>query len=154
MKVTHGQYRGGKATPIYGTWYDMMRRCYKAYRREFPYYGGRGIGVCERWHSFENFYSDMGERPAGMTIDRVDNDKGYSPENCRWATDTEQAFNRRTWGKSPYTGVVFHTETGKWGARITVDGRRRWLGLFLHEDNAAQARIFALYDINTQGEAA
>src|SRR5580765_3067669 len=94
----HGHNARGKRSPTYRAWAHMLERCRNPNSPDFPDYGGRGITVCERWVTFENFLSDMGVRPDGMSIDRINNDvlvDGYSKNNCRWATPLEQSRNRR-----------------------------------------------------------
>jgi hypothetical protein len=84
------------ARRTYNSWRSMLERCYNPHCKGYCYYGGRGIRVCRRWReSFANFLADMGDAPPGLTLDRRDNDRGYSPGNCRWATRVEQNQNMR-----------------------------------------------------------
>lgn len=92
----HGHASNYRATPTYRTWQCMITRCNERYATEYKNYGGRGIKVCKRWKKFENFLKDMGERPSGKTLDRINNDGNYEPSNCRWATPKEQKRNSRT----------------------------------------------------------
>lgn len=101
---THGMTR----TSIYNTWVSMIQRCENPKCKNFDRYGGRGIKVCERWHDFNNFYADVSILPhfgeKGYTLDRIDNNGNYCPENCRWATAKEQCRNQRTNIKVFYDG--------------------------------------------------
>jgi hypothetical protein len=90
----HGHARRGGETGAYKSWKAMMARCNNPAHSRSRYYSERGITVCERWFDFANFYADMGDRPKGKSIDRIDNSKGYEPSNCRWATQQEQILNR------------------------------------------------------------
>jgi hypothetical protein len=92
--------------PVFFVWNGMVQRCINPNNKKWADYGGRGILVCERWRTFENFYADMGDRPDGMSLDRIDNDEGYSPGNVRWATATEQARNQRSNVMISFDGVT------------------------------------------------
>lgn len=116
MNEKHGGWKNERAT--YQCWQDMKQRCLNEKHKQYVNYGGRGIGICERWlYSFENFFADMGRKPEGKTIDRINNNAGYSKDNCRWATPSEQRLNQRS--------CVFLEFDGK---RMTIEEWGRHLG--------------------------
>lgn len=91
----HGSARRGKKTPAYRIWESMYRRCNLPSQSSYPLYGGRGISVCERWRTFDNFVADMGEPAEGMSLDRIDSNGNYEPGNCRWVPLDAQMRNKR-----------------------------------------------------------
>jgi hypothetical protein len=96
-RARHGNaVRRAQGNGAYSSWRGMKERCNRPGSAYFHLYGGRGIRVCERWWTFENFLADMGERPDGKSLDRVDPNGNYEPANCRWATPLEQTHNRRS----------------------------------------------------------
>lgn len=92
--VRHG-HNTGRKSPTYITWDGMKQRCLNPNNKKYLLYGGRGITICDDWNIFDLFLRDMGERPLGKTIDRIDSDGNYEPGNCRWATPSEQNYNKK-----------------------------------------------------------
>jgi hypothetical protein len=115
--ITGREKHGMTDTPEWRTWRHMLERCNDPKSADFPEYGARGITVCERWTSFSSFLADMGPRPAGTSIERENNDRGYAPGNCVWGTLSTQARNKRTSRLLTYNGrtqnlVVWAAEVG------------------------------------------
>jgi len=119
--VAHGHAAGGetKASPTYVSWASMLTRCTNPKSAGYSGYGGKGVEVCQSWKDFSQFLADMGERPTGLTLERKDNDKGYSPENCKWATKTEQARNRGMVLSVLYQNQV--KSLAQWCAELKLD---------------------------------
>lgn len=141
MNYKHGKNK----IPEFRIWQNMLNRCYNEKDSSFSHYGARGITVCPEWRdSFEQFITDMGPRPSNdHSVDRINNNKGYSKENCRWATGNEQMQNRRKFNNSAskYRGVLKNSKVKKnaWRAIIGFNNRSIYLGGYPTEEEAAKA---------------
>jgi hypothetical protein len=132
---------GGWKKSSYNTWRAMMRRCYNPNDKDFFRYGARGLTVCEEWKDYLGFVADMGEPVGDETLDRINNEKGYSKENCRWASGHVQSFNRRLRpNKTGYNGVSYLSKDNKWIANITVNKKRYYSSCYGTLNEAVQAR--------------
>lgn len=126
----HGHVAGGKMSPEYQSWRAMIQRCTNPKNNRFEYYGSRGISICERWMNFANFFEDMGTKPTERhSIERKDNEKGYSKENCKWGTIQEQARNKTTSRRITIDGETLHVK--EWSLRGGVSASLIWARLRL-----------------------
>lgn len=137
-------------TRTYKTWVKLKDRCNNEKDNMYYLYGARDISICDRWNvdhggSFENFLEDMGERPEGCSLDRIDNDLGYCKQNCRWASASLQGFNQRLRkdNKSGRVGVSKKKSGNKWSAKIGYNNNRIDLGVFDSFEEACNARSIA-----------
>lgn len=141
VKSFHGDDRNKH--PLYTTYKLLKYRCLNPKSKDFKNYGGRGITICERWlgvTGFSNFCEDMGEKPTKKhSIDRMDNNKGYEKNNCRWATASEQNLNTRSCNKHPY--VYFHNRGQKWMVRKRFEGKLKFFGNYATQTDAVAATI-------------
>jgi hypothetical protein len=118
-KTTHGETAGPSNSRTYRIWTNMISRCTNPKFDAYPWYGGRGIAVCERWRTFPNFLADMGRAPEGMTLDRTESSGDYEPGNCRWATKREQANNKRNNRVIEWRGE--RLTQAQWAERVGLD---------------------------------
>ena len=127
--------------PLYITWHNMMRRCYFEKDNSFLNYGARGIVVCKEWHRFKNFLKDMGDKPSKYhSLDRIDNDLGYSKYNCRWATRSQQCDNRRTFKNNTSGERGIQKTNFGFSARYDYERVRYHIGHFITFQEALEAR--------------
>jgi len=132
-----------RKSPLYSVWVSMIQRTTNPKSQVWDAYGGRGITTCEDWRIFDNFYFDMcGGYTHGLSLDRIDTNKGYSKDNCRWASRSVQNHNKRKQAKkasSQYLGVFFNTQQATYQSSIKKDGESTFLGSYEEELSAAIA---------------
>ena len=149
-KRTHGLTKHR----LYDTWNNMMKRCYVKTNNNYASYGGRGITVCDEWKNTENFINDMySSYKEGLTLDRENNNLGYSKDNCRWVNQKIQSRNTRVLrinNSSGYRGVCWHKATNKFIAKITVNLKSIYLGLFTTALEGAKAYDKYIIDNNLE----
>lgn len=132
-----------KEHPLYGVWNNMMQRCFNPKSINYKYYGGRGITVCGRWQDLWLFIEDIGEKPdKAYSIDRINNDGNYEPDNVRWATKQEQVINRgiQINNTSGYVGVSWDKSRNKWKAYVKRDNKMINIGRYNTKKEAIKAR--------------
>ena len=134
-----------KSHRFYYTWHNIKSRCYNVNNKDYKNYGGRGITICDEWLDIKNFtkWTDLTyPHIEGYTLDRIDNNKGYSPNNCRWADTTTQAHNKRIPknNTSGYVGITWNNPTNKWCATVGVDGEKIRIGSYSNKEDAVKAR--------------
>lgn len=134
LKDSGRERHGMVNTREYYAWYNMRSRCNRSNIKSYNNYGAKGVTVCDRWNSsFNRFLEDMGKCPSDKhEIDRIDNSKGYTPDNCRWSSPDTQNQNRRTpsINKSGYKGIYKRKDTGTWSVTIGANGKRYRVGCF------------------------
>lgn len=134
----HGHKLMGIPSPTYKSWCSMKTRCDNKKHDQYPNYGGRGITYQKEWSNFVNFLNDMGVRPDGMTLDRRDNELGYSKYNCKWSTHREQGANKRN--SNSTVGVNWVARDRLWRAYAHIDGKQKSLGYSKTEEGAILIR--------------
>jgi len=146
----HGHACKTGQTKTYMIWSQIIARCTNKKNKGYKEYGGRGIKVCKQWLVYEKFLNDMGEKPKGLSIERINNDKGYYKSNCKWATDQEQTLNRGLFKNktSKYKGVCWHKRQQKWSVSMTRNKKSYYGGSFYSERQAYKAYLKLKKKIN------